>query len=676
MADIQVKDSTPDSNEPEVSVGLADTEAVVSDAVVSDAIVASLAKQIEDVAKVLSAEAIGEKKASKDEDESGSNAPPSTPTKDQEEKKPRRVVFNDFPRFKVTWDSSIPNLMSPGKKRKNSQSVMVERFGGVPMAQEMSPQVALVEFIVTSASFHGVERQHMARLEDELFRVCTNNVMPANAAAWYMAKRRFYLNEAPQNQLLPMLLKEYPKKFAIKNDVVQFLESYTPTIAKKKMQYIVSQGLYAYFSHKADEYGVYFFDPLYYESTEPFHANLRMVTNIYNNTNRSKIIPSFFRIFNKQFHYQHISPYLVAISKTEIGVVEGVAGIIVEMLDNKYGLIKFNRGSETEMALFSVNALFSNGFPVDGGNPLTFPPVHMDAYKIPNGDKLDQFKWFAVLTWVGRKPNPKFCSTKEELTTCPAYTLLVGSSNNNNSGKQGKNKKKGDYMKMGTVVEICKNGAVAAIEDSSEDKYFVPGWSYRHVNTLKTEYLTTTQGVGLGVGDLINFYVDTEQQAKPYTAVACNVDVLKPAERSGMKAIKKTSVGKKAKKTRTVSMASTASSTATKENKPEPVSWRDFLITEELAAEDLDDEAADPEYKQPENHEETDDDSTVSDEELLELQAVEEAIKAGKAEGHLDIEELSQVLETVAIIDSVTEEAEEPKIDQPEETKKSECSAV
>jgi hypothetical protein len=65
--------------------------------------------------------------------------------------------------------------------------------------------------------------------------------------------------------------------------------------------------------------------------------------------------------------------------------------------------------------------------------------------------------------------------------------------NNNNASKQGKNKKKGDYMKMGTVVEIRKNGAVAAIKDSSEDKYFVPGWSYLHVNTLKTEFLTTTQ---------------------------------------------------------------------------------------------------------------------------------------------------------------------------------------
>merc|ERR1711881_772437 len=126
-----------------------------------------------------------------------------------------------------------------------------------------------------------------------------NNIMPANAAAWYMAKRRFY-NKGPQNELLAMLLKEYPKKFAITNNVVQFLESYTPAVARAKMRYLVEQGLYAYFSHKADEYGVYFFDPLYYEETEPFHANLRLVTNIYNNQ-KIKLVPAFFQKFRKQF---------------------------------------------------------------------------------------------------------------------------------------------------------------------------------------------------------------------------------------------------------------------------------------------------------------------------------------------------------------------------------------
>jgi hypothetical protein len=52
-----------------------------------------------------------------------------------------------------------------------------------------------------------------------------------------------------------------------------------PKVAKHKLQYLVQYGLYAYFLHKADEYGVYFFDPLYYETKEPFRANLLMATS-------------------------------------------------------------------------------------------------------------------------------------------------------------------------------------------------------------------------------------------------------------------------------------------------------------------------------------------------------------------------------------------------------------
>ncbi len=239
-------------------------------------------------------------------------APPSTPIKsdsidgEEKEKKKRMDTYSNFPRFKVTWDSSIPSsssTRSPGKnKKKGSQSTMVER-PSVLTPQEMSPQVTLVEFIVTSASYHGVKRQNLDALEDELFRVFNNNVMPANAAAWYMAKRRFYNTNKNQNQMLPLLLKDYPKKFAIKNNVVQFLESYTPNVARMKMKYLVEMGLYAYFSHKADEHGVYFFDPLYYEETEPFHANLRSITNIYNNQ-KMKLVPAFFKKHKKHFHYK------------------------------------------------------------------------------------------------------------------------------------------------------------------------------------------------------------------------------------------------------------------------------------------------------------------------------------------------------------------------------------
>ena len=172
----------------------------------------------------------------------------------------------------------------------------------------MSPQATLVEFIVTSASYHGVRRQELKSLEDELFRVFRHNVMPANAAAWYMAKRRFYVDpkatQGSSNPLLPMLLKEYPKKFSVKNDMVYFLENYTPNVARAKMTYLVQQGLYSYFSHKADQYGAYFFDPLFYEETEPFHANLRVVNNEYNDHAAKKLIPTFFKKYKKQFHYK------------------------------------------------------------------------------------------------------------------------------------------------------------------------------------------------------------------------------------------------------------------------------------------------------------------------------------------------------------------------------------
>jgi hypothetical protein len=52
----------------------------------------------------------------------------------------------------------------------------------------MSPEATLVEFISTSASFYDVKRQDMKNLEWDILKVFTNNIMPANAAAWYMAK--------------------------------------------------------------------------------------------------------------------------------------------------------------------------------------------------------------------------------------------------------------------------------------------------------------------------------------------------------------------------------------------------------------------------------------------------------------------------------------------------------
>ena len=56
--------------------------------------------------------------------------------------------------------------------------------------------------------------------------------MPANAAAWYRAKRRYYLNNPHEQQLLPFLLKNYPKKFALRGNMVEFLETYNREVRK------------------------------------------------------------------------------------------------------------------------------------------------------------------------------------------------------------------------------------------------------------------------------------------------------------------------------------------------------------------------------------------------------------------------------------------------------------
>ena len=63
-------------------------------------------------------------------------APPSTPNREEEmetvETKKKVETYPHFPRFRVTWDSTKPSLMSlksPGKKkhRKSSQSGMAVR---------------------------------------------------------------------------------------------------------------------------------------------------------------------------------------------------------------------------------------------------------------------------------------------------------------------------------------------------------------------------------------------------------------------------------------------------------------------------------------------------------------------------------------------------------------------
>ena len=52
----------------------------------------------------------------------------------------------------------------------------------------------------------------LEKIFTEAPEVFANNVMPANAVAWYMDKRKFYINEPFDQQLLPSLLKKFPEK--------------------------------------------------------------------------------------------------------------------------------------------------------------------------------------------------------------------------------------------------------------------------------------------------------------------------------------------------------------------------------------------------------------------------------------------------------------------------------
>ena len=104
----------------------------------------------------------------------------------------------------------------------------------------LTPEQTLVEFISTSAAFHGVKKQPLRSLEWDLLKVFPFNVMPANAAAWYMAKRKFYMNQSFDQQLLPFLLKKHPEKFRVMGSQVHFHEVYKKDVAKAKLKYLVN----------------------------------------------------------------------------------------------------------------------------------------------------------------------------------------------------------------------------------------------------------------------------------------------------------------------------------------------------------------------------------------------------------------------------------------------------
>jgi len=449
-----------------------------------------------------------------------------------------------------------------------------------------TPEQSLVEFISTSAAFHGVKKQALRSLEWDLLKVFVNNVMPANAAAWYMAKRKFYMDQAFDQQLLPHVLKKHPDKFRVVGDQVHFLEVYSKEVAKMKLQYLVHHGLFAYFDHKADDYGVYFFDPFYYQNTEPFHEALKVVTG--NRVIQNKLVTRYFSSEGMQqpFNLKQHTANLVSICKQPgVKVITNTTGVIVSMINSQYGFVKFGAG---EKALFCTKSLFRDGWNFSG-DPLKLPAIKIDGYQIPDPKGEKTYSWYAVLVWCGRRPSPKYCSTAEDLKSTPVFRegrLSTVSS----VGDVRKLRQPSSSMMIGKVVEVRRNGAVLRVRDDGPDKVFVPGWMRKLANKAGT-WLSTASGECIGLGDLVAYYVDTEVKSG-YIAVGKNVMVLKESkeveeEENGKK------VRRRRRKSRTISEvtpATTAEETVSESDEEsvtgEELAWLEEDLTNMIRKED------------------------------------------------------------------------------------------
>jgi len=391
--------------------------------------------------------------------------------------------------------------------------------------KELTPEQTLIEFICTSASLHKVRRQSIRQLEWDILKVFNYNIMPANAAAWYMAKRKFYANQPQDNQLLPFILKKYPHKFRVYGYQVEFLEKYNIQTARHKLNYLVHYGLNAYFSHKVDEYGVYFFDPNYYEKTEPFHSSLQLCAR----GRRVNMLGHYFG-WNEGFIFKQHSGNLASITRNKnIKVIDNAVGVVISMSKNgQYGFLKFGSG---EKAIFCTKALFKDGYPYTG-DPLRLPAIYFDAYQIPGGVKVGEgyCSWFAAAVWVGKKPAAKFYCNLSDFRLTSA--MLMQGDGNSRHGQQGGARQlraPSSSMMIGQVVEIRKNGAVVSVRDDSKEKVFIPGWS-RQTLAKSGTWLTTLTGDSIGMRDLIAYYLDTNLTVPGFTAVGKNVMVLKEHE--------------------------------------------------------------------------------------------------------------------------------------------------
>jgi len=391
--------------------------------------------------------------------------------------------------------------------------------------KEMTPEQTLIEFICTSASLHVVQRQTIRQLEWDILKVFPYNIMPANAAAWYMGKRKFYASQSQGNQLLPFILKKYPEKFRVNGPQVEFLEKYNQQVARQKLNYMVHYGFNAYFSHKVDEYGVYFFDPNYYEKTEPFLSSLELCAR----GRRVNMLGHYFG-WNEGFIYKQHSAGLASLTRNKnIKVMTNAVGVVISVAKNgQFGFLKFGSG---EKAFFCTKALFKDGYPYTG-DPMRLPAIYFDAYQIPGGVKAGDgmCSWFAVAVWIGKRPVSKFYCTLTDFRLTPAMLNPSDVSSKSKSSSEGRRlRQPSSSMMIGQVVEIRKNGAVVSVRDDSKEKVFIPGWS-KQTNNKQGTWLTTLTGDSIGMRDLIAYYIDTNVNMQGFTAVGKNIMVLKEYE--------------------------------------------------------------------------------------------------------------------------------------------------
>merc|ERR1719228_3122130 len=207
-------------------------------------------------------------------------------------------------------------------------------------------------------------------------------------------------------------------------------------------------------------------------------------------------------------------------------------GVIISMINNQYGFIKFGSG---ETALFCCKSLFKDGWKFSG-DPLKLPAMKFDGYQITGGGvRGDQaYSWYAVLVWCGRRPSPQYCSTAEDLNSTPVFRegriqrMSVGGSPIMGEGGR-KMRQPSSSMMVGQVVEIRRNGAVLKVREDSHDKVFVPGWKRQLANSSGV-WLSTMSGECIGQGDLVAYYVDVQEARPGYAAVGKNVMVLKESQ--------------------------------------------------------------------------------------------------------------------------------------------------